>query len=58
MERLNRLKDFPNNYISKILPSLQREMFNNIDSDTNDYNFAYSFRNYIDEIINEIIIRQ
>jgi len=58
LERLNRLKDFPNNYISKILPSLQREMFNNIDSDTNDYNFAYSFRNYIDEIINEIIIRQ
>jgi len=57
IERLNRLKEFPNNNFSKILPSLQREMFNWIDDNTKNKDEIISFRNYLDDIINNILVK-
>lgn len=58
LERVNRLKDFPNDYYAKILPSLQREMFNGIDDYTKNKENVVSFRNYIDDLINETLKKQ
>jgi len=59
LERLNRIKEFPKWKLAKLLPELQREMFNwEIDDRTPDKEFVLWFRNYLDDLINDILKRQ
>lgn len=58
LERFTRIKDFPEEKWSKILPSIQREMFWNISDSTPNKDFVISFRNYLDDNINKIIKKQ
>ncbi len=58
LEKINKIKEFPSYSFSRILPKIQREMFNNIDELTNNKEEVLSFRNYLDDTINNIIKRQ
>ncbi len=55
LERLNRLKAYPSTEFWKLLPSLQREMFNDIDNKTKNKNKIIAFKNYIDDTINGLL---
>jgi len=55
IERINRIKDFPDLDLARILPWLQKEMFNGLDQNTNNKDYIISIRNYIEDIINDII---
>jgi len=59
LERLTRIKEFPKWNLAKILPELQREMFNwKIDNNTKNKDFVLGFRNYLDDLINDILRKQ
>ncbi len=59
LERLTRIKEFPQWKLARILPELQREMFNwKIDNNTKNKDFVLWFRNYLDDLINDVLKRQ
>ena len=58
LDRLNRIKEFPDSYFADRLPSYQKELFNWITKDSRDYKKILSFRNYIDKLINNALNRE
>ncbi len=59
LERITRIKEFPKWNLAKILPELQREMFNwKIDDNIQNKDFVLWFRNYLDDLINDILKKQ
>ncbi len=58
LERLNRIKEFPDTYFANRLPSYQKELFNGITDKTRNYKKLISFRNYISKLINDTLKRK
>ncbi|PIQ11821.1 hypothetical protein COW68_01810 [Candidatus Gracilibacteria bacterium CG18_big_fil_WC_8_21_14_2_50_38_16] len=51
-EKINKIKDFPSGEWKRLIPEIQREMFNNIDDLTKNKDKVLSFKNYLDDNIN------
>lgn len=59
LERLTRIKEFPEWKLSAFLPQIQKEMFSwKIEDNTPNKDFVLGVRNYLDDLINEILKRQ